>query len=188
LLGAPLRADKFVDTSDWQASVREGISIAFPKEIRLAYNRSYGGNMAGSYSVALRPDITLTVGEELHLLDAKFRLQSIVAATIDSAADDDEVQVVGLRQWTTFQPSDIHKMHAYKDALGARRGEQRQEVRSVWVLYPGDATAFFSETGGRVSAVPGRREDMIGVGALPMQPGREPLELRRALGTMLGEP
>ena len=27
--------------------------------------------MAGSYSVTLRPDITLTVGDELHLLDAK---------------------------------------------------------------------------------------------------------------------
>jgi len=187
LLGAPLRADKFINTDEWEASVREGITIDFPQDVTLSYNRSYGGNMAGSYSVTLRPDITLTVGDELHLLDAKFRLQSIGAATIDSAADD-EVQVVGLRQWSTFQPSDIHKMHAYKDALGARRGQQRQEVRSVWVLYPGDATAFFSETGGRVSAVPGRREDMIGVGALPMQPGREPLELRRALGTMLGEP
>ena len=166
--------------------MREGITIGFPQDVKLAYNRSYGGNMAGSYSVTLRPDITLTVGDELHLLDAKFRLQSIGTATIDSAADD-EVQVVGLRQWTTFQPSDIHKMHAYKDALGARRGQQRQEVRSVWVLYPGDATAFFSETGGRVSVVPGRREDVIGVGALPMQPGREPVELRRALRSMLGE-
>jgi len=166
--------------------VREGISIDFLQDVALSYNRSYGGNLAGSYSVALRPDITLTVGDELHLLDAKFRLQSIGVATIDSAADD-EVQVVGLRQWTTFQPSDIHKMHAYKDALGARRGQQRQEVRSVWVLYPGDATAFFSETAGKVSVVPGRREDVIGVGALPMQPNREPEELRRALRSMLPE-
>ncbi len=141
--------------------------------------------MAGSYSVTLRPDITLTVGNELHLLDAKFRLQSIGAATIDSTADDDEVQVVSLRQWTTFQPSDIHKMHAYKDALDARRHQERQDVRSVWVLYPGDATAFFSETGGRVSVVPDHRSEMIGVGALPMQPGREPVELRGALETML---
>ena len=185
MLGAPLRADKSISTDDWQASVREGITIDFPQDVKLAYNRSYGGNMAGSYSVTLRPDITLTVGNELHLLDAKFRLQSIGAATIESAAGDDEVQEVGLREWTTFQPSDIHKMHAYKDALGARRGRQRQEVRSVWVLYPGDATAFFSETGGKVTTVPSRREDMIGVGALPMQPDKEPLELRRALRTML---
>ena len=92
-----------------------------------------------------------------------------------------------LRSRTTFQPADIHKMHAYKDALGARRGQERQEVRSVWVLYPGDATAFFSETAGRVSAVPGRRDDMIGVGALPMQPGREAVELRRALRSMIAE-
>ena len=76
-------------------------------------------------------------------------------------------------------------MHAYKDALGARRGRERQKVRSVWVLYPGDDTAFFSETGGRTSAVPDRREDLVGVGALPMQPDREPVELRRALRTML---
>ena len=167
--------------------MREGITIGFPQDVKLSHNRSYGGNMAGSYSVTLRPDITLTVGDELHLLDAKFRLQSIGVATNESAADDDEVQVVGLRQWTTFQPSDIHKMHAYKDALGARRDQERQEVRSVWILYPGDATAFISETGGRVSTVPGRREDMIGVGALPMQPGREPVELRGALRSMIAE-
>ena len=60
-----------VQTDDWQASVREGITIDFPEGVRLACNRSYGGNMAGSYSVTLRPDITLTVGDELHLLDAK---------------------------------------------------------------------------------------------------------------------
>ena len=167
--------------------MREGITIDFPQDATLSYNRSYGGNLAGSYSVTLRPDVTLAVGDELHLLDANFRLQSIGAATIDSAADDDEVQVVGLRQWTTFQPSDVHKMHAYKDALGAQRGQQRQEVRSVWALCPGGATAFFSETAGRVGVVPHRREDMIGVGALPMQPGREPEELRRALGSMLAE-
>jgi predicted component of viral defense system (DUF524 family) len=143
--------------------------------------------MAGSYSVAPRPDITLTVGDELHLLDAKFRLQSLSAATIDAGADDDEAQTISLAKWTTFQPADIHKMHAYKDALGARRDQERQKVRSVWVLYPGDVTAFFSETGGRVTAVPDHGEDLLGVGALPMQPDRDPTELRRALRTMLGE-
>jgi len=187
MLGTPLRADKSISTDEWEASVREGISIDFSQDVKLAYNRSYGGNMAGSYSVTLRPDITLTVGDELHLLDAKFRLQSIGVATIDANADDDEVQAISLRKWTTFQPSDIHKMHAYKDALGARRDQERQKVRSVWVLYPGDSTAFFSETSGKVGAVPNQRDDMIGVGALPMQPGREPVELRRVLRTMLPE-
>jgi hypothetical protein len=185
MLGKPRRADKSIVADDWQASVREGITIDFPGDVGLAYNRSYGGNMSGSYSVTLRPDITMTVRNELHLLDAKFRLQSIGATTTDFGAADDETQAIDLRKWTTFQPSDIHKMHAYKDALGARRLQARQEVRSVWVLYPGDATAFFSETGGRVGVVPHRREDMIGVGALPMQPDREPMELRRALETML---
>ena len=70
MLGTPLRADKSIDTDDWQASVREGITIDFPQDVKLAYNRSYGGNMARSYSVTLRPDVTLTVGDELHLLDA----------------------------------------------------------------------------------------------------------------------
>lgn len=76
-------------------------------------------------------------------------------------------------------------MHAYKDALGARRDQNRQKVRSVWVLYPGDDTAFFSETRGRTRDVPDRREDLVGVGALPVQPGRESSELRRALRAML---
>ena len=185
LLGAPLRADKSIVADDWQTSVREGITIDFPGGVRLAYNQSYGGNMRGSYSVPLRPDITLTVGEELHLLDAKFRLQSLPEATVDSGAADDEAQAVTLAQWTTFQRSDIHKMHAYKDALGARRDRDRQKVRSVWVLYPGDDTAFFSETRGRTKDVPDRREDLVGVGALPLQPDREPSELRRALRAML---
>ena len=185
LLGAPLRADKSVVADDWQTSVREGIAIDFPGGVRLAYNQSYGGNMRGSYSVPLRPDITLTVGEELHLLDAKFRLQSLPEATVDSSAADDEAQAVTLAQWTTFQRSDIHKMHAYKDALGARSGRPRQKVRSVWVLYPGDDTAFFSETGGKAGVAPTNAEDLRGVGALPLRPDREPLELRRVLTTLL---
>ena len=56
-------------------------SRRYPQGVRLAYNRSYGGNVAGSYSVTLRPDITLTVGDELHLLDAKFRLQEVERGT-----------------------------------------------------------------------------------------------------------
>jgi hypothetical protein len=185
LLDAPLRADKSIVADDWQTTVREGITVDFPGGVQLAYNQSYGGNMCGSYSVPLRPDITLTVGGELHLLDAKFRLQSLPDATIETNADDDEMQAISLAKWTTFQRADIHKMHAYKDALGARRDCDRQKVRSVWVLYPGDDTAFFSETRGRTRAVPDLREDLVGVGALPLQPEREPLELRHALRAML---
>lgn len=185
LLGPPRRANTFIDSDDWQVALREGIAIDFPGGVRLAYNQSYGGDLGGSYSVTLRPDITLTVGDQLHFLDAKFRLQSIPAATIDSDPIDDEKQTIGLGGWTTFQRGDIHKMHAYKDALGARKGRPRQQVRSVWVLYPGDDTAFFSETGGRVGSVPDRFEDLLGVGALPMRPGSEPVELQSALRTIL---
>lgn len=75
-----------------------------------------------SYSVSLRPDIAVRSGTgALHLFDAKLK-RKLLAAFAEDDVDDADAPV------DTFKRGDLHKMHAYRDALGAD---------SVWVLYPG---------------------------------------------------
>jgi predicted component of viral defense system (DUF524 family) len=75
-----------------------------------------------SYSVRLRPDITLRAPKgQLHLFDAK--LKRALSAAFAAEDVEDPNQPVD-----TFKREDLYKMHAYRDALGAA---------SVWILYPG---------------------------------------------------
>ena len=93
----------------------------------LAYNLTFASRQGqsfevgrDSYSVRLRPDITLHAFGHLHLFDAKLKRQ-LQAALSAEDADDGEGS-------DTFKREDLYKMHAYRDALNAE---------SVWVLYPG---------------------------------------------------
>jgi len=151
------------------AKVPWGYRAGWPG-VDVFFNRSYSRPGAGgtpqagahSYSLRLRPDITLLQASgTLDVFDAKFKL-SVSAAfdaqeeTVDAAAD-------------TFKPDDIHKMHAYRDALGAR---------SAWVLYPGVETVVKQFPAPCSASV----ASFTGVGAIPLRPGPS---LAQALSTQV---
>jgi len=99
----------------------------------------------------VRPDIVLrSPGGRLDLFDAKLKRRFAAAHEVSSEGDGE----------VTFKPEDLHKMHAYRDALGAD---------SVWVLYPGGRTEGdrFAAPQPPAAAVPGFR----GVGAIALRPG-----------------
>jgi uncharacterized protein len=122
-----------------------------------------------SYSVPLRPDITLELDDgTLHLFDAKLKREPIPASKTSDAAIEEE------EQRATYRRGDLYKMHTYRDALGAR---------SVWALFPGRNVerVHFAPEGPDEGAAP------AGVGALPLLPGSEGdrAELRAVVGAML---
>jgi predicted component of viral defense system (DUF524 family) len=139
--------------------------LAWP-ELTVTYNDTFPSLGSGtwshgvnSYSLRLRPDIVLRwEGGRLDLFDAKLKLHFDDAAkgeAVNGEAGDEEATVSD-----RFKPADLHKMHAYRDAL---------QAASVWVLYPGSATGPFeypapAPTG---SAAPGPE----GVGAIALKPG-----------------
>ncbi|MBZ5709325.1 DUF2357 domain-containing protein [Nannocystis pusilla] len=157
ILGPPSSASGFIWT-EFSASARRGFQITWPKGHVLYYNLTFSRRSERfSYSVPLRPDITLDLASGpnagLHIFDAKFRLYRVDAPL----ADDGDVDQA------TFRRDDIHKMHTYRDALGAR---------TVWILYPGTVFKFYptgreyplASTPSKLSPIPG------GVGSIPLIP------------------
>lgn len=118
--------------------------------------KSQGDKGRSSYSVRLRPDISVRAPNgRLHLFDAKLKVDFGAAVNAD---DNDEP---GARP-DTFKREDLYKMHAYRDAIGAD---------SVWVLYPGStANASEYQVPWAHSASSGQ-EGFQGVGAIALRPG-----------------
>lgn len=113
--------------------------------------------MAQSYSVPLRPDISIEVtrGAErrLLLLDAKYRI-SRYGPDLESTKTDDEPST----DRTTFQRADIYKMHTYRDALTGAFA----------------ALAIFPGHGVRERLYPAPHFYAVGgVGAVPLIPGKK---------------
>ena len=96
----------------------------------------------------------------MHALDAKLR----VAALDVEESDDDETPRLG------FKHDDLAKMHAYRDAL--------PQVRSAFVLYPGDVSQTFPS----LDAAPGAVD---AVGAVALSPGGSTVDLRAHLCRVL---
>lgn len=174
LLGRPTEAR--VSGDDLHSFLAEGIKVVFPGGIELHYNRSFSRSNSTwrSYSVPLRPDIVLKVGDTLHLFDAKFRVDrwdvptELESKELDKLEADDRAGVASKGWWKN---ADIHKMHAYKDALGS----EGARVATVWVLYPGTEARFYE-------VAPG---EMEGVGAIPLEPQGERVELSSRLLALL---
>jgi predicted component of viral defense system (DUF524 family) len=163
LLGLPLSRDRF-KASPLGTELNWGYRVSWG-EVTAVYNASFSRPAGGdprpgldSYSLRLRPDIVLKGPDgRLNLFDAKLKLRFLGALATTG------VEPGGTGPEETFKPEDLHKMHAYRDALGAE---------SVWVLYPGSATrrAEF--------AAPPRSDDPLtsrfqGVGAISLNPGAE---------------
>lgn len=177
-IGTPATARRLVPSA-FSVGVPWDFQIAWPGKATLTYNARFShsrGQLRHSYSVPLRPDITLeaprTGGTSLHLFDAKFRLQSLkLAMPIDDADSDDQAD----ERRGTFVRGDLYKMHAYRDAIPA--------VESVWVLYPGTEFRFFCANGTRLMDVAeAANNGLEGVGAIPFTP---PADTSNALGAVL---
>ena len=137
--------------------------------IEFAYNRTFskssGWRTAGSWTRAMRPDFTLSIwpasvnqdqAEALGLIthihfDAKYRVDRAVdlfGSKDDDPAENDPKPIKG-----SARRADLHKMHAYRDAIRRTEG--------AYVLYPGTD----------VETMAGYSEVLPGLGAFPIRPG-----------------
>jgi len=116
-------------------------------DYQLFFNKSYTYGNKGSYSVTLRPDVSLELRGKLFLFDAKYKFN-------DKSSESDEL----LRIVT---PEDIHKMHSYLDAI--------PKAVSAIVVYPGNQFIFYSKENGKITEV-NMSKTFAGVGAVPLSP------------------
>lgn len=139
-------------------------SFEWPDLGTLIFNHTFlgGGGADHSYSVALRPDFVFepvagqSAGPQGRIIfDAKFRTE------VNSWSDDD-----GEHESRSTEPTDLYKMHTYRDALHAR---------SAVVLFPGDEPVFFRVGSGRATELRafGDLLELEGIGALCMEPRKE---------------
>jgi predicted component of viral defense system (DUF524 family) len=169
------RAGTLSVTVDWD------YGVTWKERATVLYNASFsrGRPHRYSYSAPLRPDIAIWIhsgsNQELHLMDAKFKLEKLDALLPekgDGGAADQEDEDIEERRGT-FKRGDLYKMHAYRDAI--------PDAKSVRILYPGTEERFFPD-GQRQPSV---RSERDGVGALPLCPGAEPFALRETLKLLL---
>lgn len=137
------------ENNDLEITLRRGISLTFPSSprIKLSYNKSFCRGK-GTYSLMLRPDVVLEVGESIYIFDAKFKLKR----DFQRREDDVEVEMPTVE----YKAEDIYKMHAYKDAI--------PKAKIACILYPNsqnNSMDFFEEKPG------------YGVGAIPLLPNTD---------------
>lgn len=150
--------------------------------VNMYYNRTFGYSddkhmgSAGSWTVTMRPDYTLSIwpgdltekkAEEKDIIvhihfDAKYRLNKIIIEDKGRDVNDVEEELQDekkTREVNIYKRGDLLKMHAYKDAIRRTAG--------AYVIYPGeeDKTAR------------GFHEVIPGLGAFPLIPGKEETQL-----------
>ncbi len=191
VLGEPVSAGR-MKCDDLGLGLGWEYRVRWKNGARVLYNPSFSRARAGlrrSYSVPLRPDLLLEIprseGRELHVFDAKFKVDWLDSAMPSDEDRGDEEKNRGRERDGTFKRADIYKMHAYRDALPA--------VRSAWVLYPGTRMRFFAEDSetGMVEQHLGLPKRIDGVGAVPLPPEEPGAALvgvvRRCLGLCVQE-
>lgn len=179
-----------IEVADTDANVPWSAHVTYAGgRVVLAYNRTFKGRREvemrpvredTSYSVELRPDITVhvrrsdTVREAL-VLDAKFKFDrqklNKLADAKDGSADEPE------RSVRRAVRADLHKMHAYRDALHVAVG--------AFVLYPGAAHDEEGEGKAEVFREKLEGRPFEGVGAVPLTPGRSGTDLQNLVRTFL---
>ncbi len=152
-----------------------GFRVAWNDGPTVYYNLSFTPKKSSprrSASLCLRPDIVVDIERdgqrELHVFDAKLRIDGVPPSGESDDSEDDDAETNQL----SFKHDDIAKMHAYRDAL--------PHVRSARVLYPGDEACEFP-------ALEPDARDSDGVGAIPLVPGKSSAELVGVLRRMLGK-
>lgn len=132
----------------------------------LKYNYSYTRSNQFSYSLSLRPDITLKIGNDLYLFDAKYKF-----STVNIKEEDAEILRI-------IRSEDIHKMHAYLDAI-------TNAIMAV-AIYPGDTFIFYNKVSKSVSKNV-ESSELVGVGAIPLVPNHVSEFLEEFLGKIIGQ-
>ncbi len=139
--------------------------------VRFSYNRSFSGKQeypkAGSWTVTLRPDYTLSfwpsgIDEEeaekqeliVHVhFDAKYKIENLL--NFQEQLNDEELNDEKTdNRKGVYKNADLLKMHAYKDAIRRTSG--------AYVLYPGDEALKQK----------GFHEIIPGLGAFPVKPSK----------------
>jgi len=125
-------------------------SVCFRHDnIKIFYNQTASKSRATSYSVELRPDITVYVETNTRLIklifDAKYKVRTVNE---------------------TIKPEDIQKMHTYLDAI--------KDTEFAIAIYPGREFKFYEKDIDQpikndVQSI----SEFKGVGALPLIPGDE---------------
>jgi hypothetical protein len=155
----------------WTAQVDAGLLVqgwvrrgGKGRQVELWAQRTFGAGPEGSWSRPLRPDLSLRIQPQeapgphwLHF-DAKYRLERLGD---DGAPDGPGDRAASKRE-------DLHKMHAYRDAIARTRG--------AYVLFPGTENEAFSQ----------RKGELPGLGALALRPSEAgPPEGASALRALL---
>ena len=173
VLGSPPVRSGRLASDLFQTAFAAGGTCEWDRGVRLVYNQSFSRSRKGqrhSYSVPLIPDIALSIPDGpnagLHLFDAKFRVQALTDVGLAADGKDDNDEKAAERAGS-FKRADIHKMHAYRDAI--------PDARSVCILYPGGKFRFFGVPGSGVpsghrpvSSPEGLPGELTGVGAIPI--------------------
>jgi len=167
--------------TDFETDLDYEIAVDFKNGMKLWYNRTFSYSKSydshsekdrkqRSYSVDLRPDITLQIEREYWIFDAKFRFDTTLFA--DQSSTEEETSRIKYESKKAKQMNaDIVKMHAYKDAI--------YDARIAFVLYPNPVmTEIFRQRDGRHESC------FHGVGAIPLLPGNEQGLLVRFLQNM----
>jgi predicted component of viral defense system (DUF524 family) len=159
-VGQPANAN-LTESDLFQVATRRGLEVNWPGGTRVLYNPGYSRNnqTQRSWSLPLRPDMALyTPNDELHLFDAKFRVND-TGPLLDENEDVDEDERQGV-----FKRADVYKMHTYRDAI--------TDAQSAWVMYPGTLFQRFDA------------DEKGAVGAIPVKPGQLE-ELHRHIASLL---
>lgn len=130
----------------------------------ITYNRSFSPP-GGSYSLTLRPDVTVQINDQLWLFDAKYKS--------DRSANIDETDQPTIS--AAVKKIDVHKMHTYVDAIAG--------ARAALAVYPGTEVTLFPKT--VASGDP--MDDLCrhgGVGGIPLVPSGRSHELLTAVSAV----
>lgn len=130
------------------------------EKYQLFFNKSYSRGRRESYSLTLRPDVSLLINGELYLFDAKYKFNA------NNEEENDLLRIV--------KPEDIHKMHAYLDAI--------PKALVAIVVYPGNQFVFYNKEidKGKLTE-PTHILDLNGVGAVPLIPNKSDTVLKYLL-------
>jgi len=130
------------------------------------YNRTFSASQGDSYSLPLRPDIAVEREGRRLLFDAKYRFEEemLTSERTEGELDHEEWEERECR----FVAGDLYKMHTYRDAIANASG--------VFILFPGSGEPRIF-----------RKEDALGVGAIPLRPGANNERSLELIGGMVGE-
>lgn len=149
-LGLQLKEGRQIALSGTHISHERELSIKF------SYNKTFGRNddlsQEGSWTLQMTPDYTLSIWpKELNEREAE-RTEQIVHIHFDA-----KYKVKNKEDNSKFKEVDVHKMHAYKDAIRRTGG--------AYILYPGidDKPTKFQ----------GFHEILPGLGAFAIRPSEE---------------